>query len=37
MVQRLWPFFQAAAVVQPWRKAEDREHILEGLHKAGLP
>ena len=37
MVRRLWPFFEAAGYVQTWRDAEDREHILEGLRKAGLP
>lgn len=37
MTQKLWPFFKAATLVQPWREAQDREHILEGLRKAGLP
>jgi adenylate cyclase len=36
MVRRLWPFFEAAGMVQAWRDAEDREAILEGLRKAGL-
>ena len=36
MVRRLWPFFEAAGMVQVWRDAEDREAILEGLRKAGL-
>ena len=37
MVRRLWPFFEAASFVRTWRDAEDREHLLEGLRKAGLP
>ena len=34
--RRLWPFFEADGFAQTWRDAADREHILEGLQKAGL-
>jgi adenylate cyclase len=37
MVRRLWPFFEATSFVRTWRDAKDREYLLEGLRKAGLP
>lgn len=37
MTRSLWPFFKAATLVEPWREVQDRERILEGLRKAGLP
>ena len=38
-VMRLWPEFSSRTFVakEPFKFAHDREHLLEGFGKAGLP